>query len=114
MTNSESAELPKLKSAIEKTCLNDRSVSVALDSSLAMGSGWRLGFLGVLHMEVFQQRMSQEFDAEVIVTAPTVPYKITVLAIHTFYHQDHLLGKQTWKLYQSFISGKGEQSARIR
>ena len=36
------------------------------------------GFLGVLHMEVFQQRMSQEFDAEVIVTAPTVPYKITV------------------------------------
>ena len=78
MTNSESAELPKLKSAIERTCLNDRSVSVALDSSLAMGSGWRLGFLGVLHMEVFQQRMSQEFDAEVIVTAPTVPYKITV------------------------------------
>ena len=44
-----------------------------------MGSGWRLGFLGVLHMEVFQQRMSQEFDAEVIVTAPTVPYKITVI-----------------------------------
>ena len=78
LTNSESAELPKLKSAIERTCLNDRSVSVALDSSLAMGSGWRLGFLGVLHMEVFQQRMSQEFDAEVIVTAPTVPYKITV------------------------------------
>ena len=76
---SETSELPKLRSAIERTCLNDRSVSVALESSLAMGSGWRLGFLGVLHMEVFQQRMSQEFDAEVIVTAPTVPYKITVL-----------------------------------
>ena len=44
-------------------------------SSPALGQGWRLGFLGLLHMEVFNQRLEQEFGAEVIVTVPTVPYK---------------------------------------
>ena len=66
----------KLKNAIEKVSLNDSSVSVSLDSSMAFGSGWRLGFLGVLHMEVFSQRLKQEYDASVVVTLPSVPYKI--------------------------------------
>jgi translation elongation factor EF-4 len=56
----EPSELNKLKGAIEKVCLNDSSVTVMMESSLAMGSGWRLGFLGVLHMEVFSQRLQQE------------------------------------------------------
>ncbi|XP_024238857.1 translation factor Guf1, mitochondrial isoform X2 [Oncorhynchus tshawytscha] len=64
-----------LRSAVEKLTLNDSSVTVQRDSSLALGAGWRLGFLGLLHMEVFNQRLEQEYNASVIVTAPTVPYK---------------------------------------
>ncbi|XP_040028619.2 translation factor Guf1, mitochondrial [Gasterosteus aculeatus] len=64
-----------LRSAIERLTLNDSSVTVQRDSSMALGAGWRLGFLGLLHMEVFNQRLEQEYNASVIVTAPTVPYK---------------------------------------
>ncbi|KAL0974289.1 hypothetical protein UPYG_G00218340 [Umbra pygmaea] len=64
-----------LRSAVEKLTLNDSSVTVQRDSSMALGAGWRLGFLGLLHMEVFNQRLEQEYNASVIVTAPTVPYK---------------------------------------
>ncbi|KAI5620662.1 translation factor GUF1, mitochondrial isoform X1 [Silurus asotus] len=73
------SEYPSLRSAVEKLTLNDSSVKVQKDSSLALGAGWRLGFLGLLHMEVFNQRLEQEYNASVIVTAPTVPYK-TILA----------------------------------
>uniref|UniRef100_A0A671Y7V8 GTP binding elongation factor GUF1 n=1 Tax=Sparus aurata TaxID=8175 RepID=A0A671Y7V8_SPAAU len=69
------SEYPGLRSAIERLTLNDSSVTVQRDSSLALGAGWRLGFLGLLHMEVFNQRLEQEYNASVIVTAPTVPYK---------------------------------------
>lgn len=64
-----------LRSAIEKLTLNDASVSVHPDSCLALGQGWRLGFLGLLHMDVFKQRLEQEYDASVIITSPNVPYK---------------------------------------
>uniref|UniRef100_A0A3P8QT72 Tr-type G domain-containing protein n=1 Tax=Astatotilapia calliptera TaxID=8154 RepID=A0A3P8QT72_ASTCA len=69
------SEYTGLRSAIERLTLNDSSVAVQRDSSLALGAGWRLGFLGLLHMEVFNQRLEQEYNASVIVTAPTVPYK---------------------------------------
>ncbi|KAL1261652.1 hypothetical protein QQF64_006917 [Cirrhinus molitorella] len=69
------SEYTALRSAVEKLTLNDSSVTVQRDSSLALGAGWRLGFLGLLHMEVFNQRLEQEYNASVIVTAPTVPYK---------------------------------------
>ncbi|XP_041706852.1 translation factor Guf1, mitochondrial isoform X2 [Coregonus clupeaformis] len=69
------ADYSALRSAMEKLTLNDSSVTVQRDSSLALGAGWRLGFLGLLHMEVFNQRLEQEYNASVIVTAPTVPYK---------------------------------------
>ncbi|KRT78600.1 ADP ribosylation factor, partial [Oryctes borbonicus] len=65
-----------LRSAIEKLCLNDSAVSVAPDTSPALGHGWRLGFLGLLHLEVFSQRLHQEYDTESILTAPSVTYKI--------------------------------------
>ncbi|XP_062498424.1 translation factor GUF1, mitochondrial isoform X1 [Pezoporus occidentalis] len=68
-------EYNNLKSALEKLTLNDSSVTVHRDSSLALGAGWRLGFLGLLHMEVFNQRLEQEYNMSVILTAPTVPYK---------------------------------------
>ncbi|XP_033631617.1 translation factor Guf1, mitochondrial-like [Asterias rubens] len=64
-----------LRSAIDRLTLNDSSVSVNQDSSPALGQGWRLGFLGLLHMDVFNQRLEQEFNANVIVTVPSVPYK---------------------------------------
>lgn len=69
------SEYTGLRSAIERLTLNDSSVTVQRDSSMALGAGWRLGFLGLLHMEVFNQRLEQEHNASVIVTAPTVPYK---------------------------------------
>ncbi|NXP70220.1 GUF1 factor, partial [Ramphastos sulfuratus] len=68
-------EYNNLKSALERLTLNDSSVTVHRDSSLALGAGWRLGFLGLLHMEVFNQRLEQEYNMSVILTAPTVPYK---------------------------------------
>ncbi|GFQ82546.1 translation factor GUF1 homolog, mitochondrial [Trichonephila clavata] len=75
---SDQSKTQDLRKAIEKLILNDSSVSVSLDTSPALGQGWRLGFLGVLHMEVFCQRLHQEFDADVIVTAPGIPYKIKI------------------------------------
>ncbi|MEE6512780.1 hypothetical protein FKM82_020001 [Ascaphus truei] len=69
------SEYNNLKSALEKLTLNDSSVTVHRDSSPALGAGWRLGFLGLLHLEVFNQRLEQEYNTSVIVTAPTVPYK---------------------------------------
>ncbi|TRY70881.1 hypothetical protein TCAL_02796 [Tigriopus californicus] len=72
----ESSYYSNLKTAIDKISLNDSSVSIDPETSPALGSGWRIGFLGLLHMEVFSQRLQQEFDAEVILTQPSVPYKI--------------------------------------
>lgn len=72
------SELAKMKSAIEKVSLNDYSVTVVNESSPALGSGFRLGFLGILHMEVFTQRLEDEYDAQVVVTSPTVPYRIKI------------------------------------
>ncbi|XP_072040035.1 translation factor Guf1, mitochondrial-like [Amphiura filiformis] len=69
------SEYNNLRSAIDRLTLNDSSVSVSIDSSLALGQGWRLGFLGLLHLDVFNQRLEQEYNANVIVTVPSVPYK---------------------------------------
>lgn len=65
-----------LRSAIEKLILNDSAVTITADSSPALGQGWRLGFLGLLHMEVFCQRLQQEHSADPIITAPSVTYKV--------------------------------------
>ncbi|XP_042895764.1 translation factor GUF1 homolog, mitochondrial isoform X2 [Parasteatoda tepidariorum] len=75
---SDQSELQDLGKSIQKLTLNDSSVTVSLDSSAALGKGWRLGFLGLLHMEVFCQRLQQEFNTEVIVTAPGIPYKLKI------------------------------------
>ena len=72
----EGSEFVKLKDAIEKVCLNDYSVTAVSETSPALGLGWRLGFLGLLHLEVFSQRLEDEYNAQVLVTTPTVPYKI--------------------------------------
>lgn len=69
------SEFGALHDAIDKLTLNDAGVQVNKDFSAALGQGWRLGFLGLLHMEVFEQRLKQEFLLDTIVTAPNVPYK---------------------------------------
>ncbi|KAK0423158.1 hypothetical protein QR680_008004 [Steinernema hermaphroditum] len=74
----ETSEYEDLKQAVERLCLNDSSVTVTPDSSPALGLGWRVGFLGVLHMEVFGARLSQEYDANVILTAPNVEYQARI------------------------------------
>ncbi|KAF9246426.1 P-loop containing nucleoside triphosphate hydrolase protein [Melanogaster broomeanus] len=66
----------KLEESIRRLTLTDRSVTVQRESSSALGQGCRLGFLGTLHMDVFRQRLEDEYDASIIVTAPTVPYKV--------------------------------------
>ena len=70
-----------LSKAIDRLLLNDPSVFSRKDSSAALGGGWMLGFLGILHMDVFRQRLEQEFDASVVVTAPNVLYKVKRLTV---------------------------------
>ncbi|KAJ2946196.1 hypothetical protein O0L34_g5130 [Tuta absoluta] len=67
-----------LSDSIKKLALNDSAVSVMVDSSPALGQGWRVGFLGLLHLDVFTQRLFQEYKAEAILTAPSVPYKVKI------------------------------------
>ena len=64
-----------LRSAIGRLTLNDNAVEVKKESSAALGAGFRCGFLGVLHLDVFHQRLKQEHDADVIVTAPSVEFR---------------------------------------
>lgn len=64
-----------LKSAIEKLLLNDPSVAISICSSPALGHGWRLGFLGLLHLDVFSQRLEQEYGALAVLSAPSVTFK---------------------------------------
>ncbi|PWN47110.1 GTP-binding protein lepa [Violaceomyces palustris] len=72
----ESTDFIKLEDAINRLALNDRSVTVERESSMALGQGCRLGFLGTLHLDVFRQRLEDEYGHAILVTAPTVPYKV--------------------------------------
>lgn len=72
----DSTEFDMLRDAVEKLTLNDASVSIEKKSSPALGLGFRCGFLGLLHMDVFKQRLEQEYNMSVIATAPSVRYKL--------------------------------------
>ncbi len=74
----DSNDYDELRDSMEKLKLNDASLTFEKDSSVALGHGFRCGFLGLLHLEVIQERLERDFDQSVIFTAPSVRYSITL------------------------------------
>ncbi|MDP4539584.1 translation elongation factor 4 [Qipengyuania sp. DY56-A-20] len=74
----DAAEFEKLRESIGKLRLNDASFSYEMESSAALGFGFRCGFLGLLHLEIIQERLTREYDLDLITTAPSVVYRIAL------------------------------------
>lgn len=73
---SEADEYPRLREALEKLSLNDAALRMEPERNVALGNGFRCGFLGLLHMDIIQERLEREYDCELIITAPSVLYEV--------------------------------------
>lgn len=87
----DAADFEKLRESIGKLRLNDASFSFEMESSAALGFGFRCGFLGLLHLEIIQERLSREYDLDLITTAPSVVYRIQLRASRTDPEQEIFL-----------------------
>jgi len=79
----DAADFEKLRESIGKLRLNDASFSYEMETSAALGFGFRCGFLGLLHLEIIQERLTREYDLDLITTAPSVVYRIALRASRT-------------------------------
>ncbi len=69
-------EYPKLRDSLEKLSLNDAAIDISYEHNSALGNGFRCGFLGLLHMDIIQERLEREYDCDLIITAPSVLYEV--------------------------------------
>lgn len=100
-----------LEDSINQVTLNDRSVTVMKESSEALGAGWRLGFLGTLHCSVFEDRLRQEHEASIIITPPSVPFKIVkkdgsseIISNPNLFPENHSIHQHVASLEEPYIT----------
>jgi GTP-binding protein LepA len=77
---SQADDYPKLRDSLEKLSLNDAALDIAYEHNSALGNGFRCGFLGLLHMDIIQERLEREYDVDLVITAPSVLYEVELKA----------------------------------
>ncbi len=80
MYPTDAEEYPKLRSSLEKLSLNDAALEIGYEQNVALGNGFRVGFLGLLHMDIIQERLERQYDCDLIITAPSVLYEVQLKA----------------------------------